>query len=163
MQKITALAAFLCKSLKIRKNKVKTFLSDGDLTHWGPDLGLVYDKDGTARRQISLGYIKYDAIFQVDDFPGDGRTFLALVCAWLADNDPEREHDGLARPSVDVEMNDAKTCDLELQVEFLDHLVVHENPNGNIDFDGLKWSLAELDIEPTKTVKSLEAKIGHND
>lgn len=78
-------------------------------------------------------------MIQIERYPGDGPALLAIVLAWLADVDLDR--DGLADPEVDAEINDLTTADIEIAVEFEERIVIIEDPAGGINFRGRPWSV----------------------
>lgn len=149
MEKITALIKHLMAAANIAPEKVEAYADKGELMPTGRHLGV----DGNGREQVEIGVWKYDAVISVEDFVGSGAEFMAIVLGWLADTDPDRE--GLADPELDIEINDATTCDLQLACEFEERLTVVAEPCGRIAFEGKSWVLATPELVTATTLAGL--------
>lgn len=157
MRKITALVAYLRETTGLPAENFNAYADKGELAPSGRHLGFVRGEDGStpAREQIEAGVWKYDAVIQIERYAGDGPALLALILAWLADNDPDR--DGLADPEVDAEINDADTADLEISVELEERIVLIEDAAGDVAYRSKRWSvLPTPQITPARSV-SVEA------
>lgn len=152
MRKISALVAHLQAATGLPLENIHAYADKGELAPSGRHLGSVIPEgDGPAREQVEIGVWKYDAVIQIERYPSDGPTLLAIVLAWLADVDLER--DGLADPEVDAEINDLATADIEIAVEFEERIVIIEDPDGGIHFRGRPWSVRpEPDIAEARSV-----------
>lgn len=160
MRKISALVAHLRDATGLPLENFHAYADKGDVTPSGRHLGSVIpEDDGPAREQVEIGVWKYDAVIQIERYPGDGPWLLAIVLAWLADVDPDR--DGLADPEVDAEINDLDTADVEIAVEFEERILIIEDPAGSIFFRGRTWS-----VVPTPDIaeaRSISLGGGHAD
>ncbi len=163
MRKIKNLASYLCNAANLPREKVKSFVQLGEITPVGSDYGFVYLENGEKRRQISIGSLKYDAVFMVEDFFGDATALVAVISAWFATNDPDRERHGLDVPKVDVNFNDPQTCDIDLEAEFLEELILHEAQDGPIEFAGSRWRPAHLEITPVEKLMDMQTKVVRDD
>lgn len=163
MEKFKALVAYISEAANLMPEQIEAFTQLGELTPKGGDYGPVYAENGEKRRQISVGYLKYDAVLKIEAYPGSGPELLALILGWLADNDPDRERNGLANPEFDAVLNGLLTSDFELKIDFEESLIVQENPNGTIFFDGLYWSLAPLEIVPAQKLVNLKGTLKTDD
>lgn len=146
MRKISALVAHLHASTGLPLENIHAYADKGELAPSGRHLGSVMPTgDGPAREQVEIGVWKYDAVIQIERYSGDGPALMAIVLAWLADVDLDR--DGLADPEVDAEINDLSSADIEIAVEFEERIVIIEDPDGGISFRGRPWGvLPEPDI-----------------
>ena len=140
MRKISSLVEHLLTTTRLPREQAHAFADKGELQPTGGDLGLTPD----GRAQLEVGVWKYDAVIRLERYAGDGPTLMAIVLGWLADHDGDR--DGLAEPELDVDINDARTCDVELAVEFEERITVVEDPAGAVPFDGRRWSVAAPEI-----------------
>ena len=81
----------------------------------------------------------------IERFSGDARQIMAQVTAWLQDNDDNRERFNLADPEIDVTPLDksGKSHDVEISLEFYDPVMVRLDTDGDIHWQGLRWSLID--------------------
>jgi len=153
MHKITALVAHLKEVTRLPREQITAFADKGNLAPTGRHLG-----EGENGEQIEIGIWKYDAVIQLERYAGDGQTLLAVILGWLADNDDDRN--GLADPELDVEINDAKTCDVDIACEFEERITVIEDASGPIVFNGKHWRIAEPNITEAEAVAGMEGSRG---
>jgi hypothetical protein len=125
---------------------VHSFADQGTLLPTGRDLG----------HGIEVGIFKYDGVIQIESYPDDAYLLLAFVTAWLQDNDPERERQGLAEPDVDISPNDDRSADVELAVEFEEALQLVPYADGPITFDGRRWRVADVPIDVAEELANME-------
>lgn len=154
MRKIRGLIDHLLAVTGLPREQVEAFADKGALMSTGRDLG----PDGQGRAQVEAGVWKYDAVIRLQRYAGDGPTLMAVVLGWLADADPDR--DGLVDPELDVAINDAHTCDVEIACEFEERLVIREDPQGPVAFDGRHWSMALPDISVADAVSGMRGQRG---
>ena len=81
----------------------------------------------------------------IERFSGDAREIMAQVTAWLQENDDNRERFKLADPEIDVTPLDksGKSHDVEISLEFYDPVMVRLDTDGDIHWQGLRWSLID--------------------
>ena len=158
MEKLKALVAYLCEAAEVKPEQIEAFTQGGELTPKGVDLGFVHTEKGK-RRQIEIGRLKYDGVIRIENFAGSAPQLMALIFGWLADFDPDRERYGLTLPAFDAVLNDAFSSDFELQVDFEELLVVREDPEGPILFDGLKWSLSIPEVVPAEKIIGMQSSL----
>lgn len=160
MRKISALVAHLRAATGLPLENFHAYADKGDLAPSGRHLGsVISEEDGPAREQVEIGVWKYDAVIQIERYPGDGPALMAVVLGWLEDNDPDR--DGVSDPEIDVDVNDLTTADIELSVEFEERIVIIEDPAGGIHFRGRSWCVLPVpDIAAATKVTRLEASRG---
>lgn len=150
MHKLSALVAHLLSATGLPREQVHAFADKGQLLPTGRHLGQTAD----GQDQIEVGVWRYDGVILLERYAGDGPVFMAVVLGWLADHDDDR--DGLAEPELDVDLNDALTCDLELACEFEERLTLVEDAQGPIEFDGRRWRVAEPDIVTASVLNDME-------
>lgn len=151
MRKISALVAYLQAATGLPPENIHAYADKGELAPSGRHLGTVIPSgEGPDREQVEIGVWKYDAVIQIERYSGDGPELLAILLAWLADVDLDR--DGLADPEVDAEINDLATADVEIAVEFEEGIVIIEDPAGGIFFRGRPWS-----VLPTPDISAAES------
>lgn len=151
MRKFTALTEHLITFTGLPRENFRAWADLGHPEPTGRHLGvLMGENDEPGREQVEVCIWKYDGVIQIERFPGNGTLFVAEVMAWLQDNDREREQTALEPPEINVEGNDAFTSDIDISVTFEERLVILEDPDGPISFNGKKWSLAEPEIVPAE-------------
>lgn len=97
----------------------------------------------------------------IERFTGDSRLIAAWLAAWLEDYDPDRETDNMPDPEIDVEPLDASGTqwDVDINIEFLEPVMVQQNENGNIQWRMKQWSLIDVPlIDEATDVDSVEEK-----
>ena len=161
MRKLTALVAHSLAVTGLPPEQLHAFADQGDLYPIGRDRGPLRPEPGEPeqpRRQLELGLFRYDGVIQIERYPGPGPDFAALITTWLIENDPQR--DGLADPALDIELNiepgpGGGDCDVQVAIEFEERLEAVEDPEGNIPFDGTRWSLLPVLATPVVTLARL--------
>lgn len=154
MRKITALVAHLKQVTGLPREHIHAYADKGVLAPTGRHLG-----ESASGEQVEAGVWKYDAVIQIERYAGDGPTLMAVILGWLADNDSDR--DGLADPEVDVDLNDPKTCDVEIACEFEERITIIEDAAGPIRFNGKRWRIADAEIFVVESVTGLEGGRGY--
>ena len=158
MRKFTALVKHLQESSGLPREQINAFADQGELLLTGRDMGPVY-VDDKPHRQLDLGVWKYEAVINLERYPYDGPTLLALVLAWLAEHDADRASQGLEDPKLTVTLNDGDTSDIELDIYFEEALAVVEDPTGPINFEGTCWSMAPTVLTPAQELTGLHGKV----
>lgn len=98
---------------------------------------------------VNVGQLQYDAVFSIEALPFrayDPAIVLAVVAAWLQDNDDIREQLELGDPQYVVTPNDDDTADLEITVTFSEPLRLVPDDNGPVNYGGKRWSVQQYDI-----------------
>ena len=96
-----------------------------------------------------IGYLSYKAVLSFERFPFKQfapEVVLASVMAWLMDFDKHREDFQLSDPSADVEPEDDNTAEMTIEVEFKEPLMVVEDEQGLIQWEGKRWTVAPYEI-----------------
>lgn len=101
---------------------------------------------------LVIGRIRYTAVFSIEKFSKDEALLFALVSAWLQENDPDRDRHELKSPKLDIEDANAKTADVEIEIEFLEDITVVPDVDGLIEFNGQRWSIAQTTIDEATSV-----------
>lgn len=148
MRKLQALTAHLMTVTGLPRENFQAFADRGELSPDGEDLG----------HGISLGYFRYDAVISIERFPGSGFELLAVVSAWLADHDPDRDRAGLAESEVNVDLNDDTTADVEIAVEFEERLEIVPDDGGPIEFDGRRWRVADVPVNVAEALDDFDGE-----
>lgn len=145
MKKLAALTSVLLAA-GVTDDSVHSFADQGVLLPTGRNLG----------HGVEVGIFKYDGVIQIESYPDDAYALLALITAWLQDNDPERDRQGLADPEIDISMNDDRSSDVELAVEFEEALQIVPDETGAIPFDGRRWRVADVPIDVAEELANME-------
>lgn len=107
-----------------------------------------------------IGYMRYTAVFSFEQFPFkkvNPATVMVNVLAWLDDHDEYREQFTLEAPSFDVEPESDDTVIMTLDVEFIEPLMVVEDPNGGIVWRGKRWVNAPYDVWEAEHISVINA------
>jgi len=142
MKKLKALTKAL-QAAGAFKDSDFSAVDQGSCIFTGKDLG----------HGIEVARLKYDALIQIENLPNkDAYSLLAFIPAWLDDFDRERFEDGLADPDIDVALNGDGTADVELLIEFEEGLQLIPDDNGDIIYQGKRWSVADVPIDVAESV-----------
>ena len=148
MRRLQALCTHLQQVTGLHRERFFAFADQGVLIPTGKDLG----------NGVEVGRFKYDAVIQIERYPGDAYHLLALVSAWLADNDPDRNDLDLADPEVDISLNDDRTADVDLAVEFEEALEIVPMDGGPIAFAGRTWAVADAPVDVAEAVEGMDGE-----
>ena len=158
MRKFIAIVKHLQEASGLPREQINAFADQGELLLTGRDMGPVYIDD-QPRRQLELSVWKYEAVINLERYPYDGPTLLALVAAWLAENDADRTTQDLEDPKITVTLNDGDTSDVELNIYFEEAQTVVEDPAGAISFEGKRWSMAPIVLTPAQKLTALRGGV----
>ncbi|MCJ2164651.1 MULTISPECIES: phage tail protein [unclassified Pseudodesulfovibrio] len=129
-------------------NHIHSFADQGVIVPTGRDLG----------HGLEVGRFKYDAVIQVEGYRDDGMLFVAFVTAWLQVHDPKREALGLADPEIDISLNDDRTADIELSIDFEESLEIVPDEDGPIHYNGQRWRVADVPIDVAEELDDMEGR-----
>lgn len=99
--------------------------------------------------QYRQSIIRYDAVLSWERYPYreyDPRVLMSLLDAWLAEDDRDLLRQiGItnADPDWDIGVIDDKTAMVVVTIPMAEELVIVQDENGVIPFDGKKWRLAD--------------------
>lgn len=147
MKLLQALSTHLLKASRLKRENFYTFADKGELTATGKDLG----------NGIELARIKYDAVINIERYPGDAFEIMALAMGWLSEHDTERGDLELADPEINVELNDRKTADIELVVEFDEPIQLIPDPQGAITAYGQRWRVDTVPVDVAEDLEDMES------
>ena len=146
MKLLQGLASYLLKQSRLNRENFHALADKGELFLSGKDLG----------NGIELARFKYDAVIQIERYPGDAFEIMALVMGWLSENDNEREFLELADPEINVDLNDRKTADIELVVEFDEPIQLIPDPQGAIRAYDQNWRVDTVPIDVADDLNDME-------
>jgi hypothetical protein len=136
-QKLEALTSFLDTQEFVTKNQFDSWMEDGELSPRNKYLGA---------DQLQIAQLKYNAYLSFEDFTKDPALLFALVCAWLIDNDAERDDHDLPKPDIDVTKLDNGRFDVEIKIAFVVDIELVQADNGAVSLDGQTWDIAPATI-----------------
>ncbi|STB12299.1 P2 phage tail completion protein R (GpR) [Citrobacter freundii] len=102
--------------------------------------------------QYRQAVIRYDAVISWQRFPYrlcPPQLLMSLLAAWLDEADRELlDEVGLteAEPDWDVSVEDEETATIVLTVPMAEELVIREDENGVIPWQGKRWSLVNPEV-----------------
>jgi hypothetical protein len=97
---------------------------------------------------------EYDAVISIERFPHERHPVELLfgqVCAWLIDNDPEREDQDVEQPTVDADILGGGMADLDITIPFVEDVEAIPDDNGPITINGETYQLANVLIDYAET------------
>lgn len=147
MHKLAQITAFLVQQNLVAVEQIDSWVENPNIVPAGELRG-----DG-----IILYRQTYDAVISIERYPHKNHPaelLFALVCAWLMDNDADR--DDIPTPQTDVDILDDETADVEITISFEEDVIGIEDPAGPIPFNGLNYRLADdvIDYAETGEVKT---------
>jgi len=99
---------------------------------------------------FDLMHQQYVAEFLFDKFPHteyDPAVLFANVGAWLMDNDSERQdYPELGDPEVDVVIEDEKSAEILITIEFDEPVKIVEDVEGPIYWSNKRWRIQEYEV-----------------
>lgn len=146
------------RKLQALTKALQTAGAASDATHAFADRGVLMPTGRDLGHGIEIGRFRYDAVIQLERYPDDAYALLAFVTAWLQEHDPDRESQGLGDPDVDVSLDDDRTADVELSVEFEEALELVPDESGPIEFNGQRWRVAEVPIDVADGLESMDGR-----
>lgn len=128
---------------------------------WMEDIELKFaPKDHGLGRNI--GWLTYTAVFSFERFPFKTHSpavVMANTLAWLDDHDEFRERHDLSDPNFDIEPESDDAVIMTLEVEMTEPLMLLEDEQGDIYWDGKRWTNAPYEVWQAEHIEVLS---GHN-
>lgn len=86
----------------------------------------------------SLGFAyRYRLNVLLVEFAGEPSIIMLAVTNWLRENQPERVVPGQEAFTIEVDLVDSKTVDLQLQIELDENVLVNAREDGGFDLEHL--------------------------
>lgn len=142
LEKLTALHAHLQNANLVKKEHLDSWAEDGRM------IPSTENKGGG----ILICKFKYQAILIVEGYSKAPELLMALVCAWLINEDAEREDQNLKKPDIDIDMTDDRTADVEITVEFQEDIELVKDEQGVIELLGIRYSIANAGADTANEV-----------
>jgi len=133
MLKLQQITAFLVQLNLVAAEQIDSWVENPQISPSGEDSGA---------GSVLLFRQTYDAVISIERFPHENHPvelLFAQVCAWLINNDSER--DEIAAPQTDVDVLDDSTADIEITISFEEDVFGVEDPAGPIDVLGTRYRL----------------------
>ena len=150
VRKLIALTQFIEEQNLVDENQIDSWMEDGKLVPSSKNHGA----------GLTICRFQYDAVFSIECFSGDPALLMAMVSTWLMDFDPEREHEELPPPNIDVTVLDRDRSDVEFAIQFREDINIVEDELGPITFNNLSWRLddVETDVALSAAVSDSEGR-----
>jgi hypothetical protein len=142
MTKLQQLTAFLINLNLVAAEQIDGWVENPQIIPSGKSMG----------EGILLYRQEYDAVISIERFPHKNlpaELLFGQVCAWLMENDGER--DEIAKPRTDVDILDAETADIEISISFEEDVYATPDPAGTIVLNGVNYRLADALIDYAET------------
>lgn len=136
-QKLQGLHAALESQKIFTSEQFVSWMEDGELLPRAKNLG---------GDQVLICEIFYSAVFSIENFTSDPALLMAVVSAWLIDNDTDREDRNLAKPSIDVDRIDRDRFDVEIQMSFVEPIQLIKDDAGPLNLYGQSWAMTTATV-----------------
>lgn len=104
---------------------------------------------------IQVGILQYEAVLLWDRFPFRRcapEKVMALLSLWLlSEANDLRDLLKLDSPSVEVELTDEETATFMISLPLADRQFLVKTPDGDIEWDGDRWQLDDLELWTAET------------
>ena len=141
MLKLQLLTAFLINLDLVAAENIDSWVEDPRIVPSGSIVS-------GAAEGIILFRQEYDAVFSIERYPHQRHHVNELfgqVCAWLIENDADREE--IAQPNIDVDILDDETADIEITISFTEDVTAIKDPAGLIVVGGETYSLGAVVVD----------------
>ena len=125
-----------------------------NIDSWAENIRFNASGKSLGNGNIVLFRQEYDAVIYIERFPHQrhpAELLFGQVVAWLMDNDSEREEQNAANPTVDADILDNSTADIEISVPFVEDVEAIPDANGPIEINGQRYRLGDSSINYAKT------------
>lgn len=141
MSQLNALTLHLLNTLKpyVKPNDIDAWQTDGQLHIIQDDLG----------EGINVAKWRHSAVIAIERLPHtkfNPYTILAILAAWLSDNDWPQEEYGLSEPAIDIDIISDDHAQMIINIDLVDDLGIVEDEQGNIPYMGKKYRLENIPI-----------------
>ncbi|PHM46965.1 phage tail protein [Xenorhabdus miraniensis] len=151
--------------------QLTTFLRENlpDKTEFISEMGKI--RFIQAQRDLGLGQYqmfiqKYEAVMTWWNFPYrdcDPRYIPLLIDAWLTEQSSElgNPNQGQERPTMTVKANE-DTAAVVVSLPLSESVIMREDKNGIVPFDGKRWLLATPEIWFAENIDSINVKLSQH-
>ncbi len=141
--KLQQLTEFLLSSLTpiVKKNDIDAWQERGTLLLSGEDTG---------KNSYQIAKWKYTAVIAIENFAHrevNPYNVLAMVAAYLIDNDEERDTYNLDDPEIDVDIISRDNATVIIEVMLIDNIELIPDPKGPILFNGERYYVSAVDFD----------------
>lgn len=148
MSALNQLALHLLSTLGpyVKANDIDAWQTDGKLHIIQDDLG----------HGINIAKWQYSAVIAIERLPHikfNPYIILAILAAWLADNEWPADEFGLAEPAIDIDIVSEDHAQILINIELMDDLGIVEDENGVIPYMGKKYRLENVPINWAEQVE----------
>jgi len=143
MKQLADLTAFLISLNLVAVENIDSYIDDPKIIPSGKL---------TSDDSIILYRLDYTATINIEAYPHKRHApelLFGHLCAWLMDNDAER--DEIATPNVDVDILDNETADIEISIDFEEDVHAIEDITGEISLNGKQYKILASDLYYAKS------------
>jgi hypothetical protein len=146
--KLQELCEFLLSNLKpiVKANNMDAWQERGTLIINGEDKG---------QGGYQVAKWKYTAVIAIENFPHkkiDAYNVLAMVAAYLIDNDSERDNYSLDDPEIDIDVISNDNAMVIIEVMLIDNIELIPDSQGPIIFNGQRFCVATATFDLAEDV-----------
>ncbi|WP_417762184.1 phage tail protein [Shewanella sp.] len=147
--KLQLLCQYLLNQMQpmIRPNQLDAWQERGQLIMNGEDLG---------NEGFLVANWRYTAVIQIEQLPQkrfDPYNLLAMVAAWISENDYQRDDYSMPDADIDIDeiSSDNVTVTIELQLQ--DDVQIIPDETGPIIYNGERYRVAIVQIDVAETAE----------
>lgn len=148
MSMLQKLALHLLEILSpsVKANDIDAWQTDGRLHIIQDDMG----------KGINIAKWQYNAVIAIERLPHlkfNPYIILAILAAWLADNEWPQDEFDLSDPTIDIDIISEDHAQMMINIELIEDLQIIEDVNGLIPYLGKKYRLENVPINWAEQVQ----------
>ncbi|WP_163832242.1 phage tail protein [Spartinivicinus ruber] len=141
MKKLTALKNYLIQLQVVTPEKLVAYPENNRID--------IISKPG--EKGLEISQVTYDAIFEMDQVKVSYTALVAIISAWLAEQDTARNNQAVGQPQFDYDPTDNHTADIQLSIEFCEPVYLVETEHGPINYDHQRYDTGDYDLWVAET------------
>lgn|SRR5690554_2028290 len=116
------------------------------LDSWAEKIKPMPSGKNRGNNSVRICACEYTAVYILESYSKSPALVMALVTAWLLDNDPTRKTEGLSAPEIEIDIEDETTAEVSIELTFRENVDIVQDDDGDIDYMGKKWRISDADI-----------------
>lgn len=137
LEKLTALTAHISDYNLLMPEQFDSWMENGKMIPFNKKMGA---------DQLVICRYQYDAVFTFEGYTGSPDMLMVIICAWLIENDNDRDKYNLAAPDIDVDMVDDNRANVEVTITFSESIDLVKDELGLIHIHGARWRIANSTV-----------------
>lgn len=131
------------------------YIKANDIDAWQTDgrLHIIQDDMGAG---LNIAKWQYNAVIAIERLPHikfNPYIILAILAAWLADNEWPQDEYSLEDPTIDIDIISDDHAQMMINIELIEDLQIVEDRNGQIPYMGKRFRLENVPINWAEQVE----------